>query len=251
MEIKRKRNWSSGPKKDEGLAFKEIPTRKLQQGAGSSGAPLRGPAAAIEPPVEISAKGRDERGVRNLPKVKPRTTLLGVSSTDTPLQGASTSSIPTGQVVSGVGGLRLAKKALSGCTRRKLKEARARASEAGTRGIQQPGNAGTPKQGGTSTETIRRPRSEGRTPTETARAPKRPTDFRGPEIYKEALTSTKIAVFRETYPEDKQTENDQNFILKKLGRVLRGTPIELPRPRSYRLEEDAHIYICADQQSGQ
>jgi hypothetical protein len=35
--------------------------RKLpQQGAGSPGAPLRGPAATSEPAVKISAKDRDE-----------------------------------------------------------------------------------------------------------------------------------------------------------------------------------------------
>jgi hypothetical protein len=54
---------------------------------------------------------QNEPVVRNLPEVKPRTPL---SSIDTPLQGASTSNIPTegeglGHLVSGVGGLRLAK----------------------------------------------------------------------------------------------------------------------------------------------
>jgi hypothetical protein len=90
---------------------------------------------------------------------------LGVSCTDIPLQGASTSSKPTaggqGHLASQAGGPCLAKKALSGCARRKLKT-RARASEAGTGGIQQPGNASVPKQG----ETSKRPRSEGSTPTE-------------------------------------------------------------------------------------
>jgi hypothetical protein len=68
----------------------------------------------------------DEPVVRNLSKVKSETTLLGVSSTDTPLQGVSISSIPTaekglGHTVSGVDEFLLAKKALSGCARRKLK----------------------------------------------------------------------------------------------------------------------------------
>jgi hypothetical protein len=61
MEIKRKRNRSSGPKKDEGLAFKKIPTRKLQQGAGSSGETLTGPAATSEPAAEIFAKAGTNR----------------------------------------------------------------------------------------------------------------------------------------------------------------------------------------------
>jgi hypothetical protein len=45
-----------------------------------------GLAATSEPAVEISAKGRDEQMARNLPKVKPKTTLSGVSSTDIPVQ---------------------------------------------------------------------------------------------------------------------------------------------------------------------
>jgi hypothetical protein len=115
---------------------------------------IKGHGCNSEPAFEISAKGRDEPVVRNLPEVKPRTPLLGVSSTDTPLQGASTSSIPTvgerlGHLVSGVGGLHLAKTVMSGCARWKLKKARAKASEAGTGGSQQPGNAGAPKQGET------------------------------------------------------------------------------------------------------
>ena len=85
----------------------------LQQGAGSSGEPLRDPVATNEPAVELSAKGREEQVVQNLPEVKPKTPLLGVSSTDIPLQGVSTSSTSAagglGHLVSGVGGPRLAK----------------------------------------------------------------------------------------------------------------------------------------------
>jgi hypothetical protein len=40
----------------------------LQQGAGSSGEPLSGPVATSEPAVEISAKGRNEPMVQNLPE---------------------------------------------------------------------------------------------------------------------------------------------------------------------------------------
>jgi hypothetical protein len=123
--------------------------------------------------------------VRNLPEEKPGTPLLGVSGTDTPLQGVSTFGIPTAgegleHLVSGVGGLHLAKKALSGCARQKLKKAKARASEAGTGGIQQPGNAGAPKLGETMPETLKRPRSEGSTPIEMAKPPKRSRDYSGP-----------------------------------------------------------------------
>jgi hypothetical protein len=123
-------------------------------------------------------------------------------------------------------------------------KARARASEARTGGIQQPGNAGAPKQGETPTETLKRPRSEGSTPTETARAPKKPRESSGPGTYKEALTNIKLANFRETYPEDKLTEDDKNCILEELGRVLRGTPVgELPHLKSYRLEGGALIFV--------
>jgi hypothetical protein len=113
--------------------------------------------------------------VRNLPKIKPKIPLLGVSHTDIPLQGASTSSKPTiregqGHVISKLGGPSLAKKALSGCARWKLKKAKARGSEAGTGGIQQLENASTPKQAETSTKTPKRPRSEGSTRKEMARA---------------------------------------------------------------------------------
>jgi hypothetical protein len=158
--------------------------RNTSAGTGSSSAPLRRPVATSEPAVEISAKGREEPMVRNLPEVKLRTPLLGISSTATPLQGASSSSIPTagegpGHLVPRVGGLCLAKKALSGCARHKLKKARLRASEAGTGGIQQTGNAGMHRQGETSTKTLKRPRSESSTPMKTARSPKRPRDSLG------------------------------------------------------------------------
>jgi hypothetical protein len=214
----------------------------LQEGAGSSEALSRRPVATSKPAVEISAKDRDKPAVQNLSEVKAETTLLGVSSTDIPLQGASTSSTPTagealGHLVSGVGRLRLAKKALSACTRRKLKKARARASEANTGRTQQPGIVSTPKQGETPTETLKRPRSKGSTRTEEARTPKRLRDSKGPGTYKEALANMMAAIFRETYPEDTLMEDDQNSILEVLGEVLRRTPIgQLPHLQSYRLE---------------
>jgi hypothetical protein len=78
--------------------------------------------------------------------------------------------------------------------------------------------------GETSTETFKRPRLEGSIPMKTARSPKRPSDSCGPGTYKEALTNIKIAIFRETYPEDKIIENDQNCIMKELGRLFHVTP---------------------------
>jgi hypothetical protein len=106
---------------------------------------------------------------------------------------------------------------LSGCARRKFEKARAKASEGGSGGIQQSRNTGACKQGEPPTETLIRPRSEGSTRTETARAPKTPKDSKGPGTYKEAPTNIKIAIFRETYPEDKLTEDDQNYILEAMG----------------------------------
>jgi hypothetical protein len=67
---------SSGSKREEGFPLKEIPTRNTSAGAGSSGTPLRGPVATSKLAVEISAKGKGEPVVRNLPEVKPGTLLL-------------------------------------------------------------------------------------------------------------------------------------------------------------------------------
>jgi hypothetical protein len=163
--------------------------------------------------------------VRNLPEILSRTSLPGVGSSNTPLHEASSSSIPAEgglrHLASGVSKLHLAKAKLSGCARRKLKKAKA--SQAGTRGTQQLGNGGMPKQGETPTEASKEPRSDGSTPTEQVGPAKRPGDSRGPETYREALTNIKIAIFKENYPEDKLTEDEQEHTLKELGRVFRGT----------------------------
>jgi hypothetical protein len=65
---------------------------------------------------------------------------------------------------------------------------------------------------------LKRPWSEGSTPTKTTRTPKR----KGPGTYVEALTNIKIAIFKKTYPEDKLIEDDQNSILKHWGRCCVG-----------------------------
>jgi hypothetical protein len=70
-------------------------------------------------------------------------------------------------------------------------KAKARASGAGTEGIQQIENARAPNQGETLTETLKRLRSESSTPTETARSLKRSRDSSGPGNYKEVLTNVK------------------------------------------------------------
>jgi hypothetical protein len=43
-----------------------------------------------------------------------------------------------------------------------------------------------------------------------------PRDSSGPGIYKEILTNIKRAIFNENYPEDKLTEDHQNYILEEL-----------------------------------
>jgi hypothetical protein len=111
-DLKNKRD--SPPKRSQ----REI----LQQGAGSSGVLVRVPVATSEPAAVTSAKGRDEPMVRNLPEAEPGTSLLGASGINTPLQGADSTGIPVaggdqGSLVPKIGGLRLAKKALSGCAR--------------------------------------------------------------------------------------------------------------------------------------
>jgi hypothetical protein len=58
-------------------------------------------------------------------------------------------------------------------------------------------------------------------------------------------------IFKEMYPEDKVTDDDQDHILEELRMVFRGSPtVELPHLTPYRLEECAFIYACADQHSG-
>jgi hypothetical protein len=66
----------------------------------------------------------------------------------------------------------------------------------------------------TLTETLRWPRPEDSTSTKTVGPPKRPRDSTGPGNFKEALTNIKIAIFNETYPEDKLTKHDQDNILE-------------------------------------
>jgi hypothetical protein len=53
----------------------------------------------------------------------------------------------------------------------------------------------------------------------------------GPGKFMEALTNLKIAIFEETYPEEKLNEEDQNYIMEELTKVLHRAPIgEIPQP---------------------
>jgi hypothetical protein len=85
---------------------------------------------------------------------------------------------------------------------------KAKASQAGTRDTQQPGNVGIRKQGETSTRTSKRPRPEDSTPTERVRPPKWPRDSSDPGTYEEVLTDIKITIIQEKHLEDKMTEDD-------------------------------------------
>jgi hypothetical protein len=129
MGTKNKKNGPLDLKEKRDSPSRRSLQETLQQGAGSSGALRSDPVATSRPAVEIPAKGRGKPTVRHLPKVKQKIPLLGVICSDIPLQGASTrtSSTPTaeegqGHLVSQAGGPHLAKKALSGCARRKLKK---------------------------------------------------------------------------------------------------------------------------------
>jgi hypothetical protein len=106
--------------------------------------------ATSEPAAVTSDKGRDEPMARNLHEVELGTSFSGTSGINTPLQGAGSAGIPVaggeqGSLVPRIGELRLAKKALSGCSTRKLKKAKAKSSEEGTGDIQQPGTASLTK----------------------------------------------------------------------------------------------------------
>jgi hypothetical protein len=66
---------------------------------------------------------------------------------------------------------------------------------------------------------------------------KQPELQKDPGTYQETLTNIQRAIFKETYPEDELNEEDQNYILEKLGRVLcRIATGELPHLKFYRLE---------------
>jgi hypothetical protein len=107
---------------------------------------------------------------------------MGVSSSGTPLQGASSSSKPVEegdlqQVALEVGKLHLTKTRLSGSAWRKLKKAGE--SQGGTGGQQQPRHVASPKPKEAQTKVPNWPRSEGSTPIKEANSSKRPRDLLG------------------------------------------------------------------------
>jgi hypothetical protein len=135
------------------------------------------------------------------------------------------------------------KKALSGCARWKLKKAKARANKQelgafSNQEMQAHSSRGNPYQN------PQEAKVGGQYPYRNGQSSKKTQGLLGPVTYKETLTNIKIDIFRETYPEDKLIEDDQNCILEVPGRVLHGTPIgELPHLKSYRLEGGPLIYI--------
>jgi hypothetical protein len=94
MDNKEKKTGLQDSKRKRDSFLRRFLQDILQQGARSSGATSRGAGTISEATVEVSAKGRDEPVMRNLPEVTTRTPLSGVSSTDIQLQGASSYSIP-------------------------------------------------------------------------------------------------------------------------------------------------------------
>lgn len=66
------------------------------------------------------------------------------------------------------------------------------------------------------------------------------------------MTNVKISILKDNYPQDKLSEKEQDLILTEVMVCLfRSTSRDkLPQFRSYRLEGNAFIYICADQQTG-
>jgi hypothetical protein len=75
-----------------------------------------------------------------------------------------------------------------------------------------------------STEPPKWPKLEDST-TKIVGPPKRPRDPTEPGNFKVALTITNIAIFKETYSEDKLAEHDQDNILQEVGKAFRGNPI--------------------------
>jgi hypothetical protein len=73
------------------------------------------------------------------------------------------------------------------------------------------------------------------------RPQKEPDLQKGPGTQKEALTNVKVAIFKENYLGDKLMEDEQDLILKVLGRVFHGTLKELKHLKSFRL---VHSCMC-------
>jgi hypothetical protein len=183
----------------------------------------------------------------NLPEARQISPLLGISSTDIPLQGADFPSKPAaaegaGHLVPGVTGPRSVKKkpyldTLSGSLKRQeLEKAKEKMGAAYNQQLlARPSREIPPPK-------LLRGIGRRAEPHRSGQNTKRPRDSKGPGTYKEVLANIKVAIFRVTYPIDKLTEDDQNYILEVLGEVLRRTKIgEIPHLKSYRLEGGALI----------
>jgi hypothetical protein len=70
--------------------------------------------------------------------------------------------------------------------------------------------------------------------------------YEGPGAYREALTTVRIAILKENYPEDTVYEEDQELILSETMGVFQRTSKEgLPQLRLYRLEGVCpHEHLC-------
>jgi hypothetical protein len=120
-----------------------------------------------------------------------------------------------------LGRLHLEKTKLYGSARRKLFQAQV--SQGSTRGIQQPGRVPIPKPAGTPIKMPKKSRSKESTPVYTLNPPKKPRDSAGRGTYGEAVTKVRTVIVKEDYPEDKLSEEDQEFILADFADFIAST----------------------------
>jgi hypothetical protein len=66
-------------------------------------------------------------------------------------------------------------------------------------------------------------RSKESTPVYTLNPPRKPRDSAGPGTYREAVTKVRTVILKEDYPEDKLSEEDQEFILAETADFIAST----------------------------
>ena len=146
--------------------------------------------------------------------------------------------------------LHLDKPKLSGAARRRLKKARSRGE--GTEGFMQsgPSSHASTSAPQTGPGTSKRTRTSSETPPSAKAKPtKRPRGTEPGVSFREALASPKMAIIKTSYPEDKLTESDiqyvQEVILRKIDEAQSSE--SLPLLRTFSLQDGALIYYCENQ----
>jgi hypothetical protein len=174
--------WRTNQSKQQILGFsKKIPTRNNSAGAWKLLCNVRALVATSTPVVKISAKGRAEPVVRKLPDVKPGTTLSRVSGSGQYFWLTCSRRTGTPRLLS--------KWTPSGEEDVWMRQKETDKDKGKGKRRRNWGHLTTRKcrraqQGETLTNTLKRPRLEGSTPTETARPSKRLTDSSGQGTYK-------------------------------------------------------------------